>query len=90
FCVAASAAEKRDYEESFSLRQPLFFAHRLKKLPTPASTGFRGGLRCPDVKDIELRRGRILSPPHARCKGVAKINSIAVPGDRISQPLTCS
>ncbi|MEX3693470.1 hypothetical protein, partial [Paraburkholderia sp. BR14312] len=32
FCVAASAAEKRDYEESFPLRQPLFFAHRLKKL----------------------------------------------------------
>ncbi|WP_236597257.1 hypothetical protein, partial [Paraburkholderia hiiakae] len=45
FCVAASAAEKRDYEESFSLRQPLFFAHRLKKLLTPASAGFRGGLR---------------------------------------------
>ncbi|WP_395071299.1 hypothetical protein, partial [Paraburkholderia silvatlantica] len=42
FCVAASAAEKRDYEDSFSLRQPLFSltarkSCRLRKPPVPAA-----------------------------------------------------
>ncbi|WP_205965611.1 hypothetical protein, partial [Paraburkholderia guartelaensis] len=62
FCVAASAAEKRDYEESFSLRQPLFFAHRLKKLLTPASAGFLGGPRCLTSETSNCEGGKSYRP----------------------------
>ncbi|WP_208461048.1 hypothetical protein, partial [Paraburkholderia mimosarum] len=51
------------------LRQLLFFAYRLKKPPTSRAAGFRGGLRIPDIRDIELRRGRILTPQPTGCKG---------------------
>ncbi|WP_221224228.1 hypothetical protein, partial [Paraburkholderia tropica] len=45
-CVAASAAEKRDYEVSFSFRQHLFLRRRLKSLLILRTRWFRRGLRC--------------------------------------------